>query len=147
MFPDGMVGTSLESGFGAEIEGSFGQNPAAAGAGRDAFLAMATEAGFDGTSAFAAESYDAAALMMLAMAKAGTSDPAVYKDHVMDVANAPGEPILPGELAKALDLIAAGTDIDYVGATAVELIGAGESSGSYREIEFKDGKLTEVGYR
>lgn len=147
VFPDGMVGSSLETNFGAEIEGSFGQNPAAAGAGRDAFLAMATEAGFDGTTAFAPESYDAAALMMLAMAKAGSSDPAVYKDHVMDVANAPGEPILPGELEKALDLIAAGTDIDYVGATAVEMIGAGESAGSYREIEFKDGKLTEVGYR
>ncbi|MDZ7910180.1 MAG: hypothetical protein U5N10_19395 [Gemmobacter sp.] len=40
----------------------------------------------------------------------------VYKAKVMDVANAPGEPILPGELGKALDLIAAGTDIDYIGA-------------------------------
>ncbi len=147
VFPDGMVGSSLEENFGPEIEGSFGQNPAAAGAGRDAFLAMAAEAGFDGTTAFAAESYDAAALMMLAMAKAGSSDPSVWKDSVMDVANAPGEPILPGEMDKALELIAAGTEIDYVGATAVEMIGAGESAGSYREIEFRDGKLTEVGYR
>ncbi|WP_126976553.1 ABC transporter substrate-binding protein [Frigidibacter oleivorans] len=147
VFPDGMVGSALETNFGTEIEGSFGQNPASAGAGRDAFLAMATEAGFDGTSSFAAESYDAAALIMLAMAAAGSSDPATYKEKVMEVANGPGEPILPGELGKALDLIAAGTDIDYVGATSVELIGAGESAGSYREIEFAGGKLTEVGYR
>jgi branched-chain amino acid transport system substrate-binding protein len=36
----------------------------------------------------------------------------------MDVANAPGEKILPGELAKALEILAAGGDIDYVGASA-----------------------------
>ncbi len=146
-FPDGMVSQALEDKFGPEITGSFGQNPAAAGAGRDAYVAMATAAGFDGTSAFSPESYDAAALIMLAMAAAGSSDPAVYKGKVMDVANAPGEQILPGELAKALQIIAAGGDVDYVGATAVELIGPGESSGSYREIEFQGGKMTVVKYR
>ncbi len=145
--PDGMVGDKIIENFGAEINGSFGQNPAAAGQGRDAFLALAQAAGFDGTTSFAAESYDAAALIMLAMAAAGSSDPSVYKEKVMDVANAPGEPIYPGELAKALDLIAAGTDIDYVGATSVELIGGGESAGSYREIEIADGQIKEIGYR
>ncbi len=147
VFPDGMVSQALEDKFGAEIDGSFGQNPASAGEGRDIYVAMATAAGYDGTSAFAAESYDAAALIMLAMAAAGSADPKVYKDKVMDVANAPGEKILPGELAKALDIIAAGGDVDYVGATAVELIGAGESSGTYREVAFKDGKMEVVGYR
>ncbi|MDG2406875.1 MAG: branched-chain amino acid ABC transporter substrate-binding protein, partial [Paracoccaceae bacterium] len=67
--------------------------------------------------------------------------------HVMSVANAPGEEIMPGELGKALDLLAAGKDIDYVGATAVDLIGPGESAGNYREIEIKDGKVVTVGYR
>ena len=147
VFPDGMVSQALEDKFGAEIDGSFGQNPAAAGEGRDKYVAMATAAGYDGTSAFSSESYDAAALIMLAMAAAGSADPKVYKDKVMDVANAPGEKILPGELGKALDIIAAGGDVDYVGATAVELIGAGESSGSYREVAFKDGKMEVVGYR
>jgi branched-chain amino acid transport system substrate-binding protein len=65
----------------------------------------------------------------------------------MDVANAPGEPILPGELGKAFELIAAGQDIDYQGASSVELIGAGESSGTFREIEIKDGKIETVKYR
>jgi branched-chain amino acid transport system substrate-binding protein len=147
MFPDGMVSQALEDKFGPEINGSFGQNPAAAGEGRDRYVAMAAAAGFDGTSAFSPEAYDAAALILLAMAAAGSSDPAVYKLKVMDVANAPGEPILPGELTKALQIIAAGGEVDYVGATAVELIGPGESSGSYREIEFVDGKLTVIGYR
>ena len=47
----------------------------------------------------------------------------------------------------ALELIAAGTDIDYVGASAVELIGPGESAGNYREIEVKDNKIETVKYR
>ncbi len=33
VFPDGMVGSALESNFGTEINGSFGQNPAAEGEG------------------------------------------------------------------------------------------------------------------
>jgi len=147
VFPDGMVSQALEDNFGSEIDGSFGQNPAAAGEGRDKYTAMAESAGFDGTSAFSAEAYDAAAVMLLAMHAAESSDPGVYKDHVMDVANAPGEPILPGELAKALQILADGGEVDYQGATAVELIGPGESAGNYREIEFEGGKLQVVGYR
>ena len=95
-------------------------------------------------SAFAAESYDATALMLLAMEAAKSSDPKVYKDKIMDVANAPGEKIGPGELAKGLELLAAGTDIDYDGASAVEFIEPGESAGTYREVDFKGGKLNVV---
>ena len=84
---------------------------------------------------------------MLAMQAAGSDKPADYKGKIMDIANAPGEQIFPGELAKALDIIAAGGDIDYVGASNVELVGAGESAGNYREIEIKGGQLTTVKYR
>ncbi|KFI25518.1 branched-chain amino acid ABC transporter substrate-binding protein [Haematobacter missouriensis] len=146
-FPDGMVSQTLEDKFGKEINGSFGQNPAAAGEGRDKYVAMGKEHGFDGTSAFSAESYDAVALMALAMEAAKSSDPAQWKTKVMEVANAPGEKIYPGELAKGLELIKAGQDVDYVGATAVELVPPGESAGSYREVQFTDGKLEVVGYR
>jgi branched-chain amino acid transport system substrate-binding protein len=146
-FPDGMVGAKLNENFGAELNGSFGAYPGTDSTGAATFVGMAEGAGFDGTSAFAPESYDAAALIMMAMAKAGSTASADYKDHIMDLANAPGEQIFPGELAKALDLIAAGTEIDYVGATAVELVGAGESAGNYQEIEFADGAYSTIGYR
>ncbi len=147
VLPDGMVGQQLVDDIGAGLDGSFGQYPGTDSEGAELFQAMATEAGFDGTSAFAPESYDAAALLMLAMAKAGSTASADYAPMVMDLANAPGEMIFPGELAKALELIAAGTDIDYVGATAVELIGPGESAGNYREIEISDGVINTVRFR
>ncbi|WP_273503360.1 ABC transporter substrate-binding protein [Paracoccus sphaerophysae] len=144
VFTDGMISQTLVDKFGAELEKSFGQNPSAEGEGRDAFIAGAKAAGFEGSDAFAAEAYDAAALLMLSMQAAKSSDPKAYKDKVMEVANAPGEKILPGEIAKGLELLAAGTDIDYVGATAVELVGPGESAGTYREVDFKGGKLNAV---
>ncbi len=145
-FPDGMIGTKLEENFGSEIDGSTGQHPGTDSPGVAKFQEMVGDS-FEATSPFAPESYDAAALIMLAMQAAESTDSADYKTHVMDVANAPGEKIYPGELGKALDIIAGGGDVDYVGATAVELIGPGESAGNYREIEFEDGKITTVKYR
>lgn len=145
VLPDGMVGDSLPAAIGSDLDGSFGQAPGTDSEGAGMFADSAE--GYDGTSPFAAESYDAAALILLAMQAAGSMDPADYKGKVMDVANAPGEQILPGELAKALEILAGGGDIDYVGASNVELIGAGESAGNYREIEIKDGALSTVGYR
>ncbi|MFN3664432.1 ABC transporter substrate-binding protein [Yoonia sp.] len=145
--PDGMVGSVLNDRFGSELDGTFGAYPGTDSPGAALFVEMAEAAGFDGTGAFAPESYDAAALIMLAMAKAGSADSADFKDHVMDVANEPGELIYPGELAKALELIAAGENINYEGASAVELIGPGESAGNYQEIEFVDGSYSTIGYR
>ena len=147
VLPDGMVGQQLVDDIGDGLNGSFGQFPGTDSQGAELFQAMAKEAGFDGTGAFAPESYDAAALIMLAMQAAGSNQSADFKDKVMDVANAPGTEIFPGELAKGIELLKAGEDIDYVGATAVELIGPGESAGNYREIEIKDGKIETVKFR
>lgn len=147
VFPDGMVSSALVENFGSEIDGSFGQHPGTDSEGASIFDKLAAEAGFDGTQPFAKESYDAAALIMLAMQAAGSSNPADYAGEIMDIANAPGTPILPGELGKALELIAAGEDIDYVGASAVELIEPGESAGAYREIEISGGEITTARFR
>jgi len=145
VLPDGMVGDALPKTIGPDLNGSFGQAPGTDSPGAGKLVEMATT--YDASSPFAAESYDAAALIMLAMQAAGSADPGEYKGKVMDVANAPGEEILPGELGKALEILAGGGEINYVGASNVELIGAGESAGNYREIEIKDGALSTVGYR
>lgn len=145
--PDGMVGDSLIGAIGDGLNGSFGQNPGTDSPGNASYAEMAKAAGFDGTTAFSPESYDAAALIMLAMQAAGSTDSKVFKDKMMDVANAPGEKIFPGELGKALEILAGGGDIDYVGATAVELIGGGESAGNYREFDVKDGAFVTKQYR
>ena len=146
LLPDGMIGDSLVEAIGADLNGSFGTVPGTDSTGAATFADMAGAAGFK-AGPFTGEAYDAAALIMLAMQAAGSGDSARLKDHVMAVANAPGEKIHPGELAKGLGIIAGGGDVDYVGASAVELIGQGESAGNYREIAVEDGKIVTVRYR
>ena len=94
----GMIGDSLTEAFGSDIDGTIGTAPGSDNEGGAMFAEMATAAGIDGTSVYAGESYDAAALMLLAMAAAGASDPADYVGSIEAVANAPGELIMPGEL-------------------------------------------------
>ena len=147
VLPNGMISDSLTGALGDSLDGSFGQVPGSEGPGADAFVQIGEEKGFDPTGAYAPESYDAAALFLLAMQAAGSQDPAEYGPMIMEVANAPGEPILAGELAKGLQILADGGDIDYQGATGVELAGPGESEGSYRMVEVTDGAFETVGYR
>lgn len=147
VLPDGMYGNSLIEALGDGLEGSWGLVPGTDSPGAATFSEMGEAAGIDPSSSYTGESYDAAALLLLAMQAAGSSDASVFKDKVMEVANAPGEEIYPGELAKALQILADGGDIDYVGATAVELIGAGESSGNFREYSIEGGTQNTIGFR
>jgi len=144
--PDGMVGEALVEAIGPDLDGSYGVLPGSDSNGSAIFAELAEKAGFN-PGVYSPEAYDAAALILLAMQKSGSTDPATFKGEIMGIANAPGEQILPGELAKALEIVKGGGDVDYVGASAVELIGPGESAGNFREIEIKDGKIETVGYR
>ena len=145
--PDGMIGDSLPAAIGDGLNGSIGDVPGTDSPGAAMFVELAANAGFKGDGPFSPESYDAAALIMLAMQAAGSTNSQDFKSKVMDVANAPGKKVFPGDLSAALEYIAAGGEVDYVGASAVELIGPGESAGSYREILVDGGKNTTVGFR
>ena len=141
--PGGMIGDSLPTAIGSDLNGSFG---VVAGTDSPGAAMMSKIVGSE-LGPFVGESYDAAALIMLAMQAAGSTDSSDFAAKVLDVANAPGEKIYPGELAKGLKILAGGGDIDYVGASAVELIGGGESAGNYREIVVEGAKNKTVGYR
>jgi branched-chain amino acid transport system substrate-binding protein len=144
--PDGMIGDALPKAIGPGLNGSIGSVPGTDSPGASKYSDLAKAAGFE-SGPYGPESYDAAALIMLAMEAAKSTDSNVFKNNVMDIANAPGEKIYPGELSKALKLIKEGKDIDYVGATALELVGSGESSGSFAEILIDNQKTNKVSYR
>ena len=137
--PDGMVGPSLTEELGADLDGSFGTVPGTDSPGAEAMAGLAEEAGVSMDGPYVGESYDAAALLLLAMQAAGSTDAGEFAKSVEAVANAPGEKIYPGELAKALEILEGGGEIDYDGATAVELIDGGDTAGAYREVEVVDG--------
>ena len=144
---DGMYSDALLADLGDMLEGSYGAVPWSEGEGADMFLEQANAAGVSGESTYTRESYDAAALIALAMQAGGEASSEVAAANILDVANAPGEPIMPGELGKALQILSDGGDIDYVGATNVELIGPGEAAGTYREYDIEGGEFTTVEFR
>jgi len=146
VLPDGMVGESLTNHFGDALDGSIGTNPGTDSPGADMLADMAKDKDFKGDDPYVPECYDASALLLLAMQSAGSTDSAEYKDHVMKVANAPGEKIYPGELAKALEILADGGEVNYVGGGDVELIEPGEAAGSFRETIIEDGQWKTVTY-
>ncbi|MBT3227007.1 MAG: ABC transporter substrate-binding protein [Deltaproteobacteria bacterium] len=134
---DGMIGQSIIDRIGDDMIGTFGTLPGGVSEGRAKFVQMATKAGINGEGPYVTTSYDAAALIVLAMQAAGSTNRSAIRSKVMMVANAPGEKILPGELAKGLKILKAGGDVDYVGASSVEFNDVGEVFGTYREMEIK----------
>jgi len=66
---------------------------------------------------FIGQVYDSVMLAALAIQQAGSTDRTKVRDALRSIANAPGEAVGPGDWAKAVELIKAGKDIDYTGAT------------------------------
>ena len=89
--------------------------------------------------------FDAAMILALAIEKAGSTDGPAIRDAMREVTNAPGEPVGPGDFAKAKELIAAGTDIDYQGAAGNhEFDENGDVSGIFEHWAVKDGAIVSI---
>ena len=138
---DGMVGQSLVDAFGKDLKKSVATRPGSQGKGMDLFVPIAVAADLVPDAPYAASSYDAAALIVLAMQASGSTDRASLAKNVMDVANGPGTKIYPGELKKGLDLLAKGKKVDYEGATDVTFTKEGDATGSFLEQVVKGGKF------
>ena len=143
---DGMIGDSLTDTFGSDLDGSFGSMPGSLGAGAQKFKAYAEANGVN-PSVYVGESYDAAALIVLAMALGGSDDSATVAANIMKVANGPGEKIYAGELAKGLELASAGFAVDYDGATDVNFTDVGEAFGAFIEKGIEGGAFTDAAQR
>ena len=143
---DGMIGESLTDTFGSDLDGSFGSMPGSLGAGAQKFKAYAEANGVN-PSVYVGESYDAAALIVLAMALGGSDDSATVAANIMSIANGPGTKIYAGELAKGLELASAGFAVDYDGATDVNFTDVGEAFGAFIEKGIEGGVFTDAAQR
>ena len=145
---DGMVSDALIKAIGADsLKGVIATRPGAPkAAGADRFAEIAKKAGLDPKAIFAAQAYDAAMLLALAIEKNGKAERADLNKALRAVATAPGEVILPGEFAKAKKLLAEGKDINYEGAAGSHEFDAnGDVPGVIEQLTVKDGKWTVLG--
>jgi branched-chain amino acid transport system substrate-binding protein len=144
---DGMVGDDLLNGIdAAAVEGMIATRAGApSGEAVDIYNAFTAD-GFEASATYAPQAYDAAFLMALAIEKNGSAAREGLAAALREVASAPGEKILPGEWAKAKELIAAGTDIDYEGAGgALDFDAAGDVDGIIVELAVEGGTFVEKG--
>lgn len=145
---DGMVGDSLIEAIGADVlDGMIATRPGSPDLpGTDIFEEAAEEAGYDPSSVFAAQAYDAAFLIALAIEQNGSAEREGLSEALRSVSSAPGEVILPGEWEKAVELIAAGTEINYEGASGThEFDENGDVPGVVVEMVVEDGTFTNKG--
>ncbi|MBI4045385.1 MAG: amino acid ABC transporter substrate-binding protein, partial [Devosia nanyangense] len=131
----------------ASLEGMIlTQSSAASGEVYDIYAKLATDAGLVPDTTYGPQSYDAAFLLALAIEKNGTADREGVSKALRDVANAPGEVIHPGEWQKAVELIKAGTDINYEGASGpIEFDEAGDVAGGIDYFVIEGGKIVNKG--
>lgn len=145
---DGMVGDSLVEAIGADVlDGMIATRPGSPELpGTEIFNNAATEADIDPSAVFAAQAYDAAFLIALAIEQNGSADREGLSEALRNVSSAPGEVILPGEWEKAVELIAAGTDINYEGASGShEFDDNGDVPGVVLEMAVENGTFTSKG--
>ena len=95
---------------------------------------------------FVDQAYDATMLLALAIEKAGSTDRTAVRDALREVSNAPGEVVVPGEWKKAVELIAAGKDINYEGVSGQhEFDKAGDVSGYIGKFIVKGTSYEQIG--
>ncbi len=101
------------------LEGTFGASPSGGSSEQRKSLALQYNDLYTEEGTYAFHTYDAVVLAALAAEKAGsTTDSQLIRDSLKDVANPPGEIVGPGKegIARALDLVRHGIEIDYFGA-------------------------------
>ncbi len=134
---DGMVNDTLIGAIGADkLRGMIATKPGVPDTtGARVFKKLAWGDDLNPTATFAAQSYDAAFLLALAIEKNGSAEREGLSKALRAVATAPGEVILPGQWQKAKALLKAGKEINYEGATgSLEFDKAGDVSGVIIEL-------------
>ena len=145
LFVDGSRSEDLIAAVGAEdLEGAYGTAPGAIdNEGTQRFDSEYAE--YSGASGiFLRESYDAAILFALAAEAAGSDDPVAIRDALRAVSGGSGAEIGPGaaEIARALELLRNGEEINYQGASGpVDLDANGDVSGAMEIWKIEGGQI------
>ena len=142
ILPDNMIDPKTIDKFkDKNLKQSFGYVQGLSNLGSEKFINLAQKSGIDSSSPYTAESYDAAALIILSNFSKFYSKENSINKNIYSIANKPGVKIFPGDLKKAINILSEGKSINYEGATRVEFDKIGDTFGSFIEVDFNKGKL------
>lgn len=148
---DGMNSTDFIEAVGADyLNGAYGTSSGTSPTKSTAYFNENYKAfsNIDPSNPAADRSYDAGAIVGLAIAEAGSQDPAKIREAIYKVVDPNGTPIYAGkeEFAKALALIKEGKPIRYEGVIGpVTFDQYGDITGPFRLWKITDGKVTTTG--
>lgn len=149
---DGMNSTDFITAVGAEyLEGAYGTSSGTTETASTKYFYDnygAFSGGIEPSAPAADRSYDAGAIVGLAVAKAGKLESAAIRDAIRSVVDPDGEVIYagPDEFKKALTLIAGGKAINYQGVIGnVSFDQYGDISGPFRLWQIKVGEVVTIG--
>jgi ABC-type branched-subunit amino acid transport system substrate-binding protein len=135
---DGLKDPKLPDQVGEPMDNVRGSSPLAAGPAKDAFTTAFTEEYDAEPGVFTSQTFDAAAVAMLAHAAAGEASGSAIRDEIRTVANPDGTEVTPENLAEGIELAADGETVQYVGASSsVDFDDAGDMTAvTYEHFTF-----------
>ena len=146
VYSDGLKAPEIIEAIGAKyLNGSFGTAPQAmtdTKAATNYLDSYKKEYGEVPPKPYIDTAYDAVYALALAVQKSGSTKGEDVRDALRFVCNPPGTDVLPGQFAKAKELLAEGKDINYVGASgSLDFDDAGDVSGTFAHWVIKDGEI------
>jgi len=144
--PDGLIDSSLPGEVDNDMDNVIGTAPAAGGPGAEFFTEEYQAAYDEEPGVFTAQAYDAMAVNILAATAAGENSGEALRDRIRTVANPGGDEFGPEDLPEAVETVAAGDPIHYVGASgSVNFdINGDVATAAYDVIDFQGGELETV---
>jgi ABC-type branched-subunit amino acid transport system substrate-binding protein len=115
---DGLKDSQMQKQVGNPMENVVGTAPSSSGPAADAFASAYSDEYGREPGIFNSQSYDAAAVLVLANAMAGENDGAAVRDAMREVANPEGTQVTIENLAEGVRMAAAGEAVNYAGASS-----------------------------
>ncbi|MFW6317636.1 MAG: ABC transporter substrate-binding protein [Halorubrum sp.] len=141
--PDGLIDSDLPGEVDNDMNNVIGTAPAAGGPGAEFFSELYQDEYGSDPGVFTAQAYDAMAVEILAATAAGENEGDAIRDRIRTVANPGGDEFGPSDLVEAVETVAAGDPVHYVGASGgVDFDVNGDIvAAAYDVIDFQDGEL------
>ena len=118
LIPDGLRDGALPGQVGNPMENVTGTAPAAGGPNQQAFNDLFQEEYGSSPGVFTSQSFDSAAIGILANAAAGENSGPALRDQMRNIANPGGTEVGPQNFVEGVEMAANGEDINYQGASS-----------------------------
>jgi len=144
--PDGLMDADLPGEVDNDMNNVIGTQPSADGPGAEFFTTEYQAAYDEEPGVFTAQAYDAMAINVLAATAAGENTGSAIRDRIRTVANPGGEEFGPETLVDAVETVAAGDPVHYVGASSSANFDVNGDivTAAYDIRDFQDGELETV---